>query len=254
MAPLALKLGFHLLGFASCFSAITELHTVSDLSGHDIGNEFGGHLQFLTNIGLGFTCVSFALSILQDFIPHNKPLRATKLFFQVPALPAEFLISALYWSLLSISPDLLIMPSKIEDPNNPGAFILHSIRLPMFLDLRLHAFPGVLMLIDYYAFSPAFSKATHAAIVGGVPTVLYISWATLCAQMNGKYPYPLLTEASIPLRAAIYSGSLAVMVGLTVFFRSTHVHVDKFLNTGVAGTGAGSSRGVVDLKGKKKAL
>ncbi|KAL9933649.1 hypothetical protein V8E36_007307 [Tilletia maclaganii] len=254
MAPLALKLAFHAVGFASCFSAFTELHTVSAISGIDIESEFGGHWQFLTNIGLSFTAVSFALSLLLDLAPHVKPLRAAKLFFATPALPAEALIAALYWTLLSINPDLLIPSVKKPDPSNPGAFIMESIRLPIWLDLRLHAFPGVLMLIDYYAFSPAWSKNTHALIVGGVPTLIYVAWATLCAHFNGHYPYPLLTEASIPARLGIYAGSLAVMISLTVFFRESHVHVDKLLNTGVAGTGAVSSRGKVDLKGKKKAL
>ncbi|CAD6932650.1 unnamed protein product [Tilletia controversa] len=253
MAPLALKLAFHVLGFASCFSAFNELHTVSAISGHDIEQEFGGHWQFLTNIGLSFTAASFALSILLDFAPHFKPLRAAKLFFATPALPAESLIAALYWTLLSISPDLLIMPSQTEDPLT-GKIILTSIRLPIWLDLRLHAFPGVLMLIDYYFFSPAWSENTQALVVGGAPTLVYIAWVTVCAHFNGHYPYPLLTEASVLGRLGIYAGSLAVMISLTIFFRATHVSVDKLLHTGVAGTGAGSSRGKIDLKGKKKAL
>ncbi|KAK0554487.1 hypothetical protein OC846_001273 [Tilletia horrida] len=254
MAPLALKLAFHALGFASCFTAFSELQTVSAVSGVDIEDEFGGHWQFLTNIGLTFTGISFFLSILLDLAPHVKALRSAKLFFATPALPAEFLIAALYWTLLSISPDLLIMPVKKEDPLNPGVFIEHSVRLPLWLDLRLHAFPGVLMLIDYYAFSPSWSKNTHALFVGGLPTLIYVSWATVCAHFNGHYPYPLLTEASPTGRVGIYAGSLAVMISLTVFFRESHVWLDKALHTGVAGSGAGSSRGKVDLKGKKKAL
>ncbi|KAK0522541.1 hypothetical protein OC834_006245 [Tilletia horrida] len=254
MASLAIKLAFHALGFASCYSAFTELHTVSAVSGVDIESEFGGHWQFLTNIGLSFTAASFALSLLLDLAPHFKPLRSAKLFFATPALPAESLIAALYWTLLSINPDLLIMPIKKEDPLNPGMFIEESIRLPFWLDLRLHAFPGVLMLIDYYALSPAWSKNTHALIVGGVPTLIYVGWATVCAHFNGHYPYPLLTHASSVGRLGIYAGSLVVMISLTVFFRESHVYVDKLLRTGVAGTGAGSARGKVDMKGKKKAL
>ncbi|KAE8218976.1 hypothetical protein CF319_g7244 [Tilletia indica] len=111
------------------------------------------------DIGLGFT--------------HNKPLRATKLFFQEPALSAEFVIFA------STCPSC-----PAVSKTHPGTFILNSIPLPMFLDLRLHVFPGVLMLIDYYALSPAFSKATHATIIG-VRTE-----SQLCSQLCLSLPTP----------------------------------------------------------------
>lgn len=101
------------------------------------------------------------------------------------------------------------------------------LRIPLNLDLSLHAAPCVALLLDFYLFEVKYSKR-HAryggAAVAAIAGIWYASWVEYCASYNGicEYhsyssqvhflrsclvPYPFLTLNTFPVRVGIYSGA-----------------------------------------------
>lgn len=138
---------WHILALAVFTYAFQSLHQLSTISGFDIESQFGGHYQFLTNLGLWISRLGMILALLNDFVPNKALLKRAKMSVCVAALPIETLISILYWSVMSINPELLIPPKKVADPSNPAQFIFETIRIPLSIDLSLHAAPAMFLLV-----------------------------------------------------------------------------------------------------------
>lgn len=92
------------------------------------------------------------------------------------------------------------MPSLILKPQengglNPSASAEASddlIRVPLYLDLALHAVPGTVLLIDFLLFERKYTKG-YARYGGAVVAILagtwYGWWVEYCASFNGTCEY-----------------------------------------------------------------
>ena len=66
------------------------------------------------------------------------------------------------------------------------------VRIPLSLDLSLHAIPGVALLLDFFLFEVKYSKRYArygGAIVAAVSGIWYASWVEYCASYNGTCAY-----------------------------------------------------------------
>jgi hypothetical protein len=148
-----LSISWHVLALGVFTFAFQSLDEIAKLSHADIDAMFGGHYQFLTILGLWASRLGMGLALLNDFLPTSNTLKKAKSIICVAALPTETLISVLYWTIMSISPDLLIPPLQVADPDNPAQFILETVRIPLHVDLSMHAAPAVFLLVvsDHWA-------------------------------------------------------------------------------------------------------
>lgn len=110
------------------------------------------------------------------------------------------------------------------------------MRIPLDIDISLHAAPAITLLLDFLLFETKFSKqrVRYAPLVVGVATLWYACWVEYCAQQNGgacvfflpyccdislmrifftPVPYPFLTINQLEIRALIYSGAGAIAYG-----------------------------------------
>jgi uncharacterized protein (DUF486 family) len=138
---------WHILALSVFTYAFKCLDSLGSISGFDITSQYGGHSQFLTNWGLYISRIAMGLALFSDLLPQVPAIRTAKAAVSVAALPMETLISLLYWSILTLNSDLLIPPKQVADPNNPAQLINESIRLPLNIDLSLHAAPTVFLLV-----------------------------------------------------------------------------------------------------------
>jgi len=122
------------------------------------------------------------------------------------ALPLAFVISSIYWTLLLLFPSLILQKMSTEQEPSSEA-VPELLRIPLNVDLALHASPLISLLIDFFAFEkryPAKHVKGVAPLVVLVSTIWYASWAEYCATFNGSFPYPFLTENDFNGRVIIY--------------------------------------------------
>ncbi|PWN25657.1 hypothetical protein BDZ90DRAFT_208682, partial [Jaminaea rosea] len=198
------------IGLASCSFAFSQFAQLEILAGIDLSSQFGGHYQFLTNLSLAFTFATLLASLAHTLSPSVRPLRVVKRLLATFTLPAELMVSLLYWTVLAINPSLLIPEREVADPLNPGQFVMEPVRLPWVVDLTMHAFPAIFLVVDFLFFSPPLplsvrrlttSWPTYSA---GLAVFAYWGWESLCASKNGHYPYPLLGLMSTTQRALFH--------------------------------------------------
>lgn len=164
---------WHLLALAAFTYAFKSLDGLSDISGINIEGQFGGHYQFLTNLGLWISRLGMILALLCDVLPRVQRLKTLKMSVCVAALPVETLITMLYWSIVNINPDLMVPPRKVADPDNPAQFIWQTVRIPLTIDLSLHAAPALFLLVDYLFFSPPFPASIKPTFISASTTIAY---------------------------------------------------------------------------------
>ncbi|GAA5901239.1 hypothetical protein JCM8208_002316 [Rhodotorula glutinis] len=172
----------------------------------------GGRWQYLTILSLAVSWATFAFALLYDLAPIALFSR-TKSTLALLVVPIEGLVSVLYWSLMLLDPGLLnpaVAPG--EEP----------FRIPLKLDLALHAFPAILLWIDFLAFSPPLPRRARPALIASIATASYCVWMEYCAQGNGHYPYPMLDDMSPLARSAFYLVQVPVLIGL--FHAANGVH------------------------------
>lgn len=131
---------------------------------------------------LAVSWATFAFALLYDLVPLALFSRV-KSTLALLVVPIEGLVSVLYWSLMLLDPGLLnpaVAPG--EEP----------FRIPLKLDLALHAFPAILLWIDFLAFSPPLPRRARPALIASLATASYCVWMEYCAAGNGQYPYPML--------------------------------------------------------------
>ena len=120
------------------------------------------------------------------------------------------------------------------------------IRIPLSLDLSLHAVPGTALILDFFLFEKKYPKSQArrgGAIVAIAASLWYSCWVEYCASYNGickshiqpycpscslvsysvsTVPYPFLTFNPLPIRAAIYAGT--TIFAFTVFQLLNKIH------------------------------
>ncbi|KAI0780764.1 FAR-17a/AIG1-like protein [Trametes elegans] len=170
----------------------------------------GGQFQFLTIQGLLLAFVTMVVSLAVDLIPSSRWLRNVKRAVLIIALPVSIVISTIYWNLLLFMPHMIIFTAPDATTPTSSTLVPEPARLPLSLDLALHAVPAVAMFIDFYFFERKYTGAASrwgpivlAAIFGS----WYSWWVEYCASYNGFFPYPFLTENPYNVRLLIYLGA-----------------------------------------------
>ena len=156
----------HLLGIASFgynFYFLTTWET-------PFTHAYGWHFQFLTIIGLAAALVCFTLGALAD-ITRSPSLFGAKNAISVLATPLAAVISALYWGIRAIDPELLIQD---------------GFELPLLVDIGFHLAPVVFLTLDLVLLSPPWTIPAYGTMT--LSTVLafgYWYWVELCFTKNG---------------------------------------------------------------------
>jgi len=166
----------------------------------------GGHFQYLTIQGLAVAWLTMIVSLVCDVLPTGNGARVVKRTLLMIALPLAFVISSIYWTLLLLFPSLILQKMSTEQEPSSEA-VPELLRIPLNVDLALHASPLISLLIDFFAFEkryPAKHVKGVAPLVVLVSTIWYASWAEYCATFNGSFPYPFLTENDFNGRVIIY--------------------------------------------------
>ncbi|CAL1704918.1 unnamed protein product [Somion occarium] len=165
----------------------------------------GGHFQYLTILGLLVAWLAMVMSTISDLIPALRFVKVLKRTLLMIALPLSIVISSVYWGLLLFMPHLILRPEASEPSSSTEAPAF--ARIPLRIDLALHAAPGIALLIDFVFLEKKYSE--NQARYGGFSVaafsgLLYSTWAEYCAKFNGIFPYPFLTNSEFPVRVAIY--------------------------------------------------
>ncbi|CAO1636715.1 unnamed protein product [Sympodiomycopsis kandeliae] len=225
------------MGLATCSFAFSQLEYLEEIAGMDLSSQFGGHYAYLTNCGLVCTFITLLLSLTTVVAPDIPFVSKAKTMFSIITLPAETMITILYWTVLAIDPSLLVPSKQVADPSNPGQFLTEAVRLPLGTDLCMHFFPAVLLLVDFLIFSPPFPKGKMTVlglsfphITSLISTLAYCTWAEVCNYHNGHYPYPLLSLLSNLQRTALYLFCAFLIVAVTEFVQIVHRVLDAGLN------------------------
>jgi len=182
----------------------------------------GGFFQFLTIQGIFVAWLTVISSLACDVLPSVTIFRNVKRFLLMMSLPLAIVISAIYWSLILFMPTLMIpvAPTTIEPSAGP-AFLY---RVPLPIDLALHAAPAVTLFLDFFFFEKRYSKK-QTSFGAPVVTVLFSVWYVSCSEyfaaLNGSFVYPFL-NTDVGARAAIYVG--VTLLGLVSFWILNGVH------------------------------
>ena len=94
-------------------------------------------------------------------------------------------MSSIYWTLLSVAPFLLLAEDPGEATPSSSSEMLALMRIPLNMDLALHAVPAVTLLIDFLVFERKYSAGAvryGAPLAVFLSTVGYGSWAEHCAK------------------------------------------------------------------------
>jgi len=156
----------HVIGLG-CFTA--SFRWLSQFE-HPITEAFGGHFQFLTNIGLILAALTFASGLLAD-LTGIEGLFLVKNAFSVCSAPLEVLISLLYWGIRAIDKKLII----------PDGF-----QLDFLPDIGFHLVPAVMLTLDLLLLSPPWTVTAYSAMsLSMVLAFLYWGWVEFCFSKNG---------------------------------------------------------------------
>lgn len=98
-------------------------------------------------------------------------------------------IATVYWSMVLFMPSLILRaPETGEWKSTSASEVPDLIRIPVKLDLALHAIPGTTLVLDFFLFERKYPKGQ--ARLGGAAVALvaglwYSCWAEYCASFNG---------------------------------------------------------------------
>lgn len=141
-------------------------------------------------------------------------------------------ISSIYWSLIILLPHL-ILPATAAPNSSPSSPELY--RIPLTLDLALHAVPCLSLVLDFFCFEKKYDKQNvkvGAPIAAFAFSLWYTLWVEHCAQKNNgiceyifacrvvrpralsilPVPYPFLTENDLTRRVGIYVGATFIAI------------------------------------------
>ncbi|KAJ3726109.1 FAR-17a/AIG1-like protein [Lentinula raphanica] len=189
-----------------------------------ISAQYGGHLQYLTIQGLFIACATTLTSLTMDLLPSLtsalKPLKRILLYI---SMPLSIVVTSIYWPLLLLATQL-ILQSNGEPSSSSDA--PKFTRIPLHLDIALHAVPAITLLVDFLLFERKYSRTEliyGASTVSILYTTFYAWWVERCASFNGgRFPYPFLTNNPIDIRLVIYVG--AGTLGFASFWFINKLH------------------------------
>ncbi|KAJ6630680.1 FAR-17a/AIG1-like protein [Mycena sp. CBHHK59/15] len=189
-----------------------------------IESQYGGHFQFLTIQGLAVAWLTMFIGLVEDFFPSIYGVRVVKRSLFIIAMPTETIISSIYWTLLLTFPHLILqgMPSE-----SASTSVIQ--RIPLRMDLALHAAPALALLADFMIFERRYRKADIlyvAPVLTFLCTMWYGWWAEHCASINGTFPYPFLTQNPLEIRLRIYAG--AGTVAFLSFYALNILHPSSY--------------------------
>ncbi|KAJ3861219.1 FAR-17a/AIG1-like protein [Lentinula novae-zelandiae] len=203
-----------------------------------ISTQYGGHLQYLTIQGLFVTCAATLISLLIDLFPSVNgeyyfssrsfwlfALKPLKRILLIIAMPLSITISSIYWPLLLLATQLILQNGSGEPSSSPHA-PQPLLRIPLPMDLSLHAVPALTLLVDFLLFEKKYTRKEiryGGTGISVVYTIFYAWWVERCAGFNGgRFPYPFLTDNPFEIRLAIYVG--AGMLAFSSFWLINRVH------------------------------
>jgi len=173
----------------------------------EITTQTGGFSQFLTIQGLAAAWLTMALSLGCDLLPSSISLRAAKRVLLMISLPVAIVVFAVYWSLMLLSPSLILRQQLVASEPSSSPAVPELIRIPLNIDLSLHAVPAIALLADFFFFE---KKYTKKQVQIGTPLITFLCgtgyscWVEYCASYNKIFPYPFLTENPLDIRIGIY--------------------------------------------------
>lgn len=151
-----------------------------------------GHKQFLTNISL-FICIIQEITTFISCSWYKGKNEKAKFLAEEILLPIslvlESVVTSVYWPLRIFFTHLIFQ----KNPN-----YAHKSRneyLPLHIDMCLHLFPFIGMLVNFYYFKKDKFVIKNNTVVLSVCYVFglaYILWLKFLIPEGGKYPYPFL--------------------------------------------------------------
>ncbi|KLO18909.1 hypothetical protein SCHPADRAFT_935750 [Schizopora paradoxa] len=177
-----------------------------------IKGQKGGHSQFLTIQSLAIACAAMVVGIFSDILPSVQLLQSARRYLLRLALLLSVVVSSIYWSLVLFAPSLILMKDpRLSEPSSSGQSL---VRIPLSIDLALHASPIISLLVDLFAFEAPYTKreaTTGATISAALFGAWYASWVEYCALENKNFPYPFLNNP-LPVRVTIYLVVVSISV------------------------------------------
>ncbi|KZT26283.1 hypothetical protein NEOLEDRAFT_1162307 [Neolentinus lepideus HHB14362 ss-1] len=190
-----------------------------------IERQKGGHTQFLTIQGLMIAWLTMTVSLVLDVVPSFTALRKVKRVLLMIALSVAVVVSSIYWTLVLFMPHMILQANPGTTPPTSSTEAPKLVRIPLRIDLALHAAPGISLLADFLLFEKKYSRneASYAApVLSALFGLGYGNWVEYLAKFNGSFPYPFLTENPLEIRVAIYCG--AVTLALVSFWLINALH------------------------------
>lgn len=172
-----------------------------------ITRSFGGIYMFLTNLGVCMSLIQQVLSLVADVTGLRLAAALSNVALLVSA-PLELLITTIYWPIKFYNGALLMDPKL-------------GIKIAPWLDRQLHLYPAIYQTIC------AVSYPHRRWVYGNLSLlVLYSSfalgyfwWTSYLAEVNGFYPYPLLSLLSGSGTLALYSVCAVLCFGSAKFIQ-----------------------------------
>ncbi|KAL7422239.1 hypothetical protein Q5752_002885 [Cryptotrichosporon argae] len=215
--PRAGRLLFHAVAVGVMIHGFRGLDALA--RNYEIPQEYGGFFQYLTILGLFSTILGMLFACLSDLLPAVQWPRTIKRFFLLFSLPVEITISSIYWPLVLFAPALMFPPAP-EHATTPEPSAVAAgdapadllFRIPLWMDLSMHALPALALVFDFFIFErrfrPPYSTLGAVALAGTFGTA-YALWIEHAAVVNGKFPYPFLTLMQPAERVVMYVSSTA---------------------------------------------
>ncbi|KAF9582475.1 hypothetical protein BGW38_000160 [Lunasporangiospora selenospora] len=124
-------------------------------------------------------------------------------------VPAECAIACLYW-YLTLKDVYNIYPDGVR-------------YLPLWLDLQMHGVPFISAMIEMFFHSESLRICRVTEFVKVLSFgIFYIAWSSICAHMNGEWPYPVFQKIACPWER------LRMMVTSTLIGLAMHVVISEY--------------------------
>ena len=107
-------------------------------------------------------------------------------------LQISIVISTVYWTLLTFMPHMILMSDPETTVPTSSGRVPKPERIPLHVDLALHAAPAISMFIDFYFLEPRFPKTVSrkgTIILSAIFGTWYSFCVEYCASYNGFCEY-----------------------------------------------------------------
>lgn len=151
-----------------------------------------GHKQFLTNISL-FICIIQEITTFVSCSYYKDKNQKIKFLAEEILLPIslvlESVVTSVYWPLKIFFTHLIYQKNPNYAQKNRNEY------LPLHIDMCLHLFPFIGMLVNFFYFKKDKFVIKNNTIVLSICYVFgwtYILWLKFLIPEGAKYPYPFL--------------------------------------------------------------